>query len=341
MLNGLEFREPLFLLLLLITPLIYFFALRLPSSIIYSDLKLLTHINTSWKIRFAKLPALLFFLAAIALVIALAGPRTGDATTEVQREGIAIMLVVDRSGSMNARDFVKDDYSINRLDAVKDVLHQFISGTKGNNGREDDLIGLITFGTYADGICPLTLDHKNLLFILDDIQVAEQQKEASTAIGEGLGLAVERLRHHPAKSKVIILLTDGMNTAGTLEPIQAAELAAKYHIKVYTIGAGSSGYAPIVVKDRNGQEYLQRAYVEIDEDTLKDIAKITHGRYFHAKNADALQKTYAEIDKLERSKITEVHYLQYREHYVFWVISALLSIAIALIMNSTIFRRLP
>ena len=339
---GFEFRDPLFLLAGLLAPLVYVLAASIPTSVTYSSLRLLDAGPRSWRARLARLPALLLALAALLLAVALAGPRSGDETSKIQREGIAIVMAIDRSGSMDARDFVDEDYSISRLDALKQVFREFVSGGDAGQGRPDDLIGIVAFGTYADGVCPLTLDHANLLAILDNLQVAQARSEAATAIGEGLGLAVERLRQHPAKSKIIILLSDGVSNAGELEPLQAAELAVENDIKVYTIGAGTTGFAPMPVYDNTGQvRQLRRAPVEIDEKTLQEIAQRTGGRYFHARDAEGLVDVYREIDRLERSEITEIRYLQYREHYPLLVLGALLLMAMATLSSGTWLRRLP
>jgi Ca-activated chloride channel family protein len=347
MLSGLpfpdwEFRDPLFLFAALLAPLVYLLAARLPASLTYSSLDLVDSGPRSLRVRLARLPALLLALATLLLAVALAGPRSGDETSKIQREGIAIVMAIDRSGSMDARDFVDDDYSISRLDALKQVFREFVAGGEAGAGRPDDLIGIVAFGTYADGICPLTLDHANLLAILDDLEVARERSEAATAIGEGLGLAVERLRQHPAKSRVVILLSDGVSNAGELDPLQAAELAIEQNIKVYTIGAGTTGFAPMPVYDNTGQvRQLRRAGVEIDEKTLQDIAERTGGRYFHARDAASLVDVYREIDRLERSEITEIRYLQYREHYPLLLLIALSLIALAMLSSGTWLRRLP
>ncbi len=338
---GLEFRDPWFLAAALLAPVIYALAAGGSSAVVYSDTALADAAPRSLRVRLVKLPAILLAVVAVLLAVAMAGPRSGDATTKIKREGIAIIMAVDRSGSMDARDFVAGDSSVSRLDAVKRVFRQFVSADSPGGGRPDDLIGIVAFGTYADGICPLTLDHANLLAILEQVEVAKERSEAATAVGEGLALAVERIREHPAKSKVIILLTDGVNNAGEIDPLQAADLAAQYGIKVYTIGAGSSGFAPIPVNAGDGRVYLRRARVEIDEQTLKDIAARTGGRYFHARDAEGLDEVYAEIDKLERNEITEIRYLQYREHYAALTLAALLLLAISLLAGATILRRLP
>jgi len=338
---GLELRNPLFLLAALLAPVIYAFAAKLPTWVTYSSLEVADSAPTGLRARLSLTPALLLAAATVSLAIALAGPRTGDATTKVKREGVAIMLVVDRSGSMDARDFVSGDYSVSRLDALKRVLGDFILGREGSAGRPNDLLGLVVFGTYADGVCPLTLDHGNLTVILDDVEVAREQSEAATAIGEGLGLAVERLRDYPARSKVIVLLTDGVNNAGDIDPLQAAELAAGHGIRVYTVGAGSTGIAPMPVRALDGQTVLRAMPVEIDERSLQAIAKRTGGRYFNARDADGLAETYREIDRLERSEITELRYLQYDEHYPAFVLAALALIVSAAVIGGTFLRRLP
>jgi Ca-activated chloride channel homolog len=338
---DMEFRDPLLLWFGLFAPLVYLLAARLPSVVTVSTLSHFDGAPRSLRSRLARLPALLLAAATALFAVALAGPRTGDTSTHVHKEGIAIVMAVDRSGSMNARDFVAGDASVSRLDAVKQVFHDFVEGGDSGKGRTDDLVGLVVFGTYADGVCPLTLDHANLLAILDDVKIATEASEASTALGEGLGLAVERLRDHPAKSKVVILLTDGVSNAGEIDPMQAAKLAADNGIKVYTIAAGTRGMAPIPVQRGDGREYLTRVYVDMDEDTMRRIAEATGGRYFHARNKDGLVEVYKEIDKLERTEITEVRYLQYREHFPALVEAGMGLVALAALASATFLRRLP
>ena len=291
--TELEFRDPVFLAFLLLSPLVYGLARRSSARIRFSSLELLAGTPDSWRTRILVVPPLLLALAAAALAIALAGPRTGEANTKVYREGIAIMLVVDRSGSMNARDFVKQDQSVDRLQVVQQVLKRFLGHGGDEAGRPDDLVGLVTFARYADSVAPLTLDHTNLAAILQEVTIVTDRNEDGTAVGEGLALAVERLRRHKARSKVIILLTDGVSNTGDISPGLAAELAAANDIKTYAVGAGRTGYAPFPVEWR-GQTILRKAYVELDERTLEDIAERTGGKYFHADNSDALallQKT--------------------------------------------------
>jgi Ca-activated chloride channel family protein len=335
--GSLELRDPLFLVAALTAPIVYVLAARLPSAVTYSSLSVVAAAPRSARSRLAHLPALLLALAVVALSIALAGPRTGNATTTIRREGIAIAMVVDRSGSMQARDFVRGDASVSRLDAVKQVFRDFVSG----RGRGGDLIGLVAFARYADGLSPLTTDRGNLLQILSQLEIATDPEEDGTAVGEGLALAVERLRGEQARSKVAIVLTDGVNNAGVIAPRNAADLAAQHGIRVYTIGAGTTGYAPVPVQLRDGRVALRRAYVEIDERTLEDIAERTGGRYFHATDARALAAVVEEIDQLERSEITEVRYLEYEYHYAAFVVAALGMIGVAGVAAGSVLRRLP
>jgi Ca-activated chloride channel family protein len=336
-----EFRDPAFLLVGLVAPLVYALAARPPASVTYSSLALADAAPRSLRTRFTPLPALLLALATLALAVALAGPRTGDATSRIEREGIAILMVVDRSGSMQARDFVRGDVSQSRLDVVKQVFRSFVSGEDGGDGRPDDLIGLVSFARYADSLCPLTLDHGNLLAILGDVEIVTEPGEDGTAVGEGLALAVERLRALDVSSKVAILLTDGVNNAGEIDPLHAADLAAQHGIKVYAIGAGSTGLAPVPVRLPGGRTMLRRAYVEMDEETLRAIASRTGGRYFHAADAEALADVVDEIDRLERSRVAEVRYLTYEYHYAGWVIAATLLMAGGALLSGSLLRRLP
>jgi Ca-activated chloride channel family protein len=336
-----ELRDPLFLLVALLAPLVYWLAARLPSSVTYSSLGLVRGAPESLRARLASLPALLLAAAVVLLAIALAGPRTGNAVTRVKREGIAIAMVVDRSGSMQARDFVRGDTSVSRLDVVKDLFRDFVAGGDHGPGRADDLVGLVAFARYADGLCPLTLDHGNLLSILSDVDIATEPGEDGTAIGEGLALAVERLRHVQVASKVVILLTDGVNNAGEIDPVHAADLAAEYGIRVYAIGAGTSGYAPVPVRTRDGRTVLRRAVVEIDEKTLQAVAQRSGGRYFHAADANALADVIAEIDQLERSEVTETRYLEYEHHQAPFVGGALLLMGCSGLLGGSVLRRLP
>lgn len=338
-----EFRDPWFFVLLVLAPIVYWLASRATSLLCYSSRSIVEGMPRSLRQRLVNLPAWLLALGTAALVVSLARPRTPQVSTKVSSEGIAIMMLVDLSSSMNARDLVEEDRSVDRLDVVKDVFEAFVLGGSrtAGKGRPDDLVGLITFAGYADSICPLTLDHGNLTGIVDDLQIVSEQSEDGTAIGDGLGLAVERLRRSKARSRVAILLTDGVNNAGVIQPIKAAELAADNDIKVYCIGAGTNGMAPIPATDMFGRTVLVSQQVRIDEKTLKQIADETGGEYFRAENKEALARIYAEIDELERTEVSEIRYLQYTEHFGYFVASGMGLIGLASLLAGSIFRKLP
>jgi Ca-activated chloride channel family protein len=342
--GDLEFRDPAFLLLGLLAPLVYWLASRNPSLIRYSSLSIPDAAPRSLRGRLVQLPAALTALVVPLIAIAIAGPRTPNEETRVSRDGIAIMMVIDHSSSMQGRDLVKDDYSVDRLSVVKDVFRQFVlgEGDRAGQGRPDDAIGLIAFAGYADSLCPLTLDHGNLTAMAEDLETASTRDEDGTAIGDGLALAVERLRRSTAKSKVAILLTDGVHNAGVIEPKQAAEVAAASGVKVYCIGAGTKGRAPFPTTNAfTGRTELRLVEVDLDEETLKMIAETTGGRYFRATDREALADVYAEIGDLERTKVTELRYLQYDEHYQSFVLAGLLLMGIAATSRASWLRTLP
>ena len=206
----------------------------------------------------------------------------------------------------------------------------------------NDIVGLISFAGYADSICHLTLDHGNLVTMIDDLEIVRRRDEDGTAMGDALALAVERSRKAKARSRIIILLTDGVTNAGTITPQQAADLAHDQNVKVYCIGAGTIGVAPFPSVDPfTGRERLRPTYVEIDEVTLGSIAEKTGGKYFRATDKESLTRIYADIDQLERTEISEVRYLQYTELYTWLLIFGLGLLTAAAISNETVFRSLP
>ena len=339
--GALEFREPLLLLLVVLAVPVYLLARRAPGRVLFSSLSLLPAVAIGWRARFAWVPDALLAAALLALVIALAGPRIGERTSHVQREGIAIMMVVDTSGSMSALDLSTSSRERTRLQAVQDVFERFVLGGGDLPGRPDDAIGLVSFAGYADTAAPLTLDHENLVAVARNLEITTLREENFTAIGDALGLAVERLRESPAESRIALLLTDGVNNAGVETPAAAAELARSQNVKVYTIGAGSTGIAHMRVPDARRGTTLRAVAVEIDEETLRDVAERTGGRYFRADNADALVDVYAEIDRLERTRITEDRTRQYNELYAAPLLVALLLAALGWLARGAVFARVP
>jgi Ca-activated chloride channel family protein len=340
--GKLEFREPWLLLLALIAVPVFFLSRRAPGRVIFSSFLLLPSGSRGWRTRFAWLPDVLLALAAASLALALAGPRIGERHTRVEREGIAIMMVVDISGSMQALDLSTDEKERTRLEAVLDVFQEFVMGGSGLPGRPDDAIGLVSFARYADTACPLTLDHTNLTAIARGLEIVTVRSEDGTAIGDALGLAVERLRESPARSRIALLLTDGVNNAGHESPAAAAELAKTQGVKVYTIGAGTTGLAPVRVKDPfSGRSVLRPVSVEVDEATLEEIARRTGGRFFRATDAEGLHEVYQEIDRLERTKITEERSRQFHEYFPIALGLGLTLASAGWLVRAALFARLP
>ena len=316
------FDAPWYFLLLSLMPLVAWrlFASRRKSAVRFSSVGLAGQMTPTLRQRMAWLPGALTIAAVLAMIVGLARPREGREETITDTEGIAIEMVVDRSGSMQAMDFQVDGEHVDRLTAIKNVAGKFVAGGDKLKGRFSDLVGLITFAGYADGQTPPTLDHAFLVSQLNSTQIVNNRSEDGTAIGDAISLAVEKLnaldarQKEKVRSKIIILLTDGENNAGQLEPIQAAELAETMGIKVYTIGVGTKGQAPMPVEDPfTGRQVIQWVPVSIDEETLTKVASITSGKYFRATDTDSLEKIYSEIDQLEKTKVEAKHVVDYRE----------------------------
>ncbi len=315
------FSSPWILLLLTLLPFLAWrlFAAKRQSALRFSSVQLAKRLRPSLRQRVYWLPHVLTLAGLACLIVGLARPRIGREQSVTESEGIAIEMVVDRSGSMQAMDFKIDGQHVDRLTAIKNVAAKFVGGGDSLDGRFSDLVGLITFAGYADGITPPTLDHSFLISQLIDTSIVNSRSEDGTAIGDAISLAIEKLtaldaRHdQKVKSKVIILLTDGENNAGSLEPTQAAELAQALGIKIYTIGVGTQGKAPIQVRDAFGRMRVQYVEVTIDEATLQKVADMTQGKYFRATDTDSLENIYAEIDKLEKTKVEARHFVNYRE----------------------------
>ncbi len=270
-------------------------------------------------------PIVLRSLGLAALITAIARPQTSLSWQNVTTEGIDIVIALDISGSMLAEDFRP-----NRLEASKDVAMEFISE------RPYDRIGLVIYGGESFTQCPLTSDHDVLLNLFDDIQ--NGMIEDGTAIGIGLATAVNRLKDSEAKSKVVILLTDGANNSGSIPPITAAEIAREFGIRVYTVGVGSEGEARMPFQDQFGRIQYQMVPVRIDEKTLKEIAQIADGQYFRATDKNKLENIYKEIDQLEKSKINVTDYKKKSEH--FWPFASLAAILLLLefLIKNLIFK---
>lgn len=340
-----RFASPSALALLLLVPLLLYLCQRRPYSVAirYSSVATLTGLAPSLMLRLRWLLPALRTLALLLGIVALARPQHGLEASKVYSEGIAILMVVDISGSMAALDLALDGRQGSRLDAVKQTFRTFVQGGGSQQlaGRDNDIIGMVTFARYPDGVCPLTLDHDTLLALLAQIEIVNIPDEDGTAIGEAIALGIERLKDSTARSRVMVLLTDGVNNAGDTEPKQAAEIAQALGIKIYTIGAGTRGVAMVPVRTPGGQTVLQRMPVDLDEKMLTEIATLTGGQYFRATDGAALQAIYAEIDRLEKSTNVVEQYQQYAELFAWFLLPALACLLVEIGLTNTRFRTLP
>lgn len=276
---------------------------------------------------------LLRALALALLIVALARPQQGIGTAEVETSGIDIVLGIDVSGSMRALDFELDGQRADRLQVVKSVVRRFVEA------RKEDRLGIVGFAGRPYLVSPLTLDHDWLTQNLERVRIG--LIEDGTAVGSAIAASVNRLRDQKAKSKVVILLTDGVNNAGKVAPLTAAEAARALGIKVYTIAAGTQGEAPMPVVDRFGNERVVMAPVEVDEDTLRKVAETTGGAFFRATDTATLEGIYAQIDQLERTTETVKRYEQYHELFFWPLLLGLLVLAAELVLAETRLRSLP
>jgi Ca-activated chloride channel family protein len=328
--NHITFAEPLFLYLLVVIPaMIVFYVLKQHKSTASLRMPGLQPFGETGKTFRHYLRHILFAfrtLAVAMLIIVLARPQTVDKFQDMSTEGIDIVLTLDISGSMLARDFRPD-----RLEASKNVATEFISG------RPYDRIGLVVFSGESFTQCPLTTDHAVLINLLREIQSG--MIEDGTAIGMGLATAVNRIKDSQSKSKVIILLTDGVNNRGEIAPETAAGIAKTFGIRVYTIGVGTQGVAPYPVQTPYGMQY-QDMQVEIDEDILRQIAQETGGKYFRATDNNKLTEVYKEIDKLEKSKIDVRQFSRRDEKYHFSAMFAMCLLILEILVRNTIFKNL-
>ena len=335
------FAQPWFLGLALLAALAWWWSHRGSGRVVFSSLRALPLGGHTWRTRIAWLPDVLAALAVVALAIALAGPRAGEKNARIRREGIAIMMAVDISGSMRALDLAGAQQDVSRLDVVKNVFEQFVMGGGGLRGRDDDAIGLVAFARYADTRSPLTLDHGNLVTAARQLDFAREDEDG-TAIGAGLELAVQRLAEFKkSRSKVVVLLTDGVSNVHDIDEDTAIEDAIKNGVKVYTIGAGKNGTAPIPVDQGDGRKYLVQMRVEIDEALLTKIADRTGGRYFRAKDNASLKNIYEQIDKLERVELEGEQFLEYRQFYPGFLALGLVLAMAAFGLRASVLRRLP
>jgi Ca-activated chloride channel family protein len=329
--GDISFLHPWVLLFLIGIPILIIWYIyrrnRLRPALTIPTLPQSKRILPTLRLRFFHSMFIFRFIALIFLILAIARPQTRSDKTDLNIEGIDIVLSLDISSSM-----LSEDFRPNRIEAAKDVALTFIEG------RPQDRIGLVVFSGESFTQCPLTIDHRILKELFKEVKSGII--EDGTALGDGLGTAVNRLRSSKAKSKVIILLTDGVNNTGFIDPMAAADMAREFGIRVYTIGVGSMGTAPYPFQTPFGVQY-QQIPVEIDEPLLQQIALTTGGKYFRAVNKLKLAQIYAEIDKMEKTKIEVMSYSHKTEKAFFFILIALFAIAIELLLRNTIFRIIP
>ena len=309
--SNITFAHPWMLLGLLLVPAMIGWWLwryrKQEAALQHSNIGLFDGVKQSLRARLRWLPYALKVVAVGAIVVALARPQSALSRQEMTVEGIDIVMALDLSGSMLAEDFKP-----NRLEAAKSVAADFIKG------RKTDRMGLVVFAGEAFTQVPLTVDHQVLLKQLGNLKSGSMRD--GTALGDGLATAINRIKESEAKSKVIILLTDGVNNQGSVDPLSAAEIADLYNIRLYTIGVGSLGKAPYPFRDQFGRVHYQNIDVEIDEPLMREMAEATNdGRYFRATNKKALKEIFSQIDEMEKSKIDVTEYAQTKDEYVGWL----------------------
>ncbi len=331
MMQGITFAQPYLLWFLLIIPFLVvgqiFYVKRKKNDVAFSSFNNFIGYVPTWRQRLQILPFILRLLAIAGIVVALARPQSSSSGQNVTTEGIDIVIAFDISSSMLA-----EDLKPNRIEAAKKVAEEFI------DGRPNDRIGLVIFSGESFTQCPLTTDHAVLKNLFQGIQSG--MLIDGTAIGEGLATAVSRIKESKSKSKVIILLTDGVNNLGSVAPVTAGEIAKTFGIRVYTIGVGTKGMAPYPVKTPFGIQY-QNMEVQIDEDILKQIADETGGQYFRATSTSKLKNIYADIDRLEKTKIAVSEFRHKSEEFYPLILFVVLFLGLEILLKYSILKSLP
>jgi Ca-activated chloride channel family protein len=330
------FRHPLFLYLI---PLVIAWVIFVKRSqnktagFVFSTGALLEGLKESFKIKIWRHLIYVWGAAIVFLLLALARPQTTLDEGRIRKEGIEIVLTLDCSTSMLAEDFTWGNKRLNRIDVVKKVVKDFIKE------RPDDRMGVVAFGSVAYTLCPLTLDHEWLLKNIDRIQAGMLQD--GTAIGTAVMVAINRLKDSLAKSKIIILLTDGINNAGTIKPLMAAEAAGALRIKLYIIGAGSKGLVPYPFQDIFGSIAYRNIELNMDEDMLQEMSRVTGGSYFRATDTESLKKIYAQINLLEKTPAEEKGYQQHKELFSIFALCAALLLCLNLLCRFVVLKKIP
>jgi len=302
--------------------------------VLFSSPVKLSGLPTSFRSKYrAPFLSTLRVTSFVLLVIALARPQTGTSYVEIDAQGRDIMLTLDTSGSMKAVDFFIDEQRVTRLEALKKVTRDFIAARKG------DRIGMVVFGENAFTQSPLTLDHHTLLKFVDNLEIGMAGER--TTIGDALAVSLKRMKNIPAESKAIVLVTDGKSNMDSLQPLEAAQVAKELNTKIYTIGIGGEGPAPFMVDTVFGMQRMVHQQLEFDEKTLKQIAEITGGQYFAAKDTESLNKIFSEIDKLEERQEKTFEHIEYEEQFLTFLVIASILLLLTELATSTLLFKVP
>lgn len=329
-------KDPWILLILpMIFGLVYILrSQQKPTSFQFSSVAVMKTLPSSWKMRLRPLLSVLRMMILVLFTLSLAGPRSVSEETVTKTEGVDIVLAIDVSQSMAAEDFHIKGKRRNRLHVVREVVKEFIEE------REHDRIGLVVFGGLAYTICPLTSDYSWLNENLERVQLG-LVADASTAVGSAIASSVARLKNSEAKSKVIILLTDGVSNSGRIDPISAAKAAEAFGIKIYAIGVGTKGPVPFPAKDFFGRKVYQNVIIDIDEEQLREVAQITDGAYYRATDTNSLRGVYKKIDTLEKTEMEEIGFLQFEELFDKVLLLALGILLLEVILSQTLLLTVP
>lgn len=329
------FHSPLFLFLLPLAVLAIIYARRqnLSSGFKFSSEELVRDLKPTFKLLLSQKIIYLRLIAVALIILALARLQSPVVDSKITTEGVDIVLALDSSTSMLAEDFKINGKRESRVEVIKEVVRNFIHGMKNNR------MAIVTFAARAYTVCPLTLDYNWLVTNLQ--RVRSGMLEDGTAVGSGIATSLNRLKNSKAKSKVIILLTDGRNNLGKISPLTAAEAAKALKVKIYTIGAGGKGPVPYPVRDFFGNKVYQQIEIDLDEETLTKIAAITGAKFYRATDTESLREIYGEIDKLEKTPMQEKGYLQYHELFPLFLIPGILLLILEVFLSNTVLRKVP
>lgn len=329
------FKDPVMFWLLLLLPIVFIVdkSRRSGSSFIFSSEDFVKDIKPTARVRLGRSLTALKIAALALMIIALARPQAVLDGSKAVSEGVDIVLVVDTSTSMLAEDFMLGPRRINRFDLVREVVKDFIKK------RKDDRIGMVAFAARAYTVCPLTTDYAWLNENLDRVRIG--MIEDATAIGSAIASSINRLKNSKTKSKIIILLTDGVNNAGNISPLIAAEAAKALKIKIYAIAVGTKGLSPYPMKDYYGRTVYRNIPIEIDEESLRKIADITGGKYYLATDTEKLRSIYDEINRLEKSNIEHFGYREYSELFFHFLIPGIMLLIVVILLSNTVFLKVP